>query len=150
MKQTHRSRAHNGGWFSILATVLILAFMGLIMPSFAGKHPYQELTDKIVDDIKIILRKHDLPVYHNKENRWLKYSAGTDSWIGGSPAYGLYLYEAYAIPLEAQMEIIEYLVKLHESRGRRETIRLQMRMEAFKPGLFKANPYFEMILNDMQ
>lgn len=48
------------------------------------------------------------------------------------------------------MKIIEYCMKLHESRGRRETIRLEMRTEPFKPGFFKPKPYFELILNNMQ
>lgn len=132
------------------SAILLLAFMWLSMDAFAGKHPYQELTDHLARDVREILIKHGMPVRHDRGNPWFSLSAGTDAWIGGKPAYALYLYETHEVPQAAQVEIIEYCMKLHESRGRRETIRLQMRTEARAPGLFKPKPYFALILNNMQ
>lgn len=131
----------------ILVAIFFFALLGPSVEAFAGKHPYQELTDKFGHDIREILIKHGMPVRHDRGNPWFGLSAGTDAWIGGNPAYTIFLYQADEIPKEAKLEIIDYCIKLHESRGRKEFISIEMRLEERKHGLFKTRPYFDLNLN---
>ena len=129
--------------------ILLMAIFFMSSVSFAGKHPHREFGMQLSKQVKSILRKHNMPVYDDRENKWFKIASGSDRWIGGNPSYGLYFYEAHEIPIAAQLEIIEYCMKIHELRGRKEVIRIQMRTEPYIIQSREPKPYFEMILNCM-
>ena len=134
-------------YINTLQYLIIIICLGGALTAMAGKHPYQPLGKEIGYTVIEILKKHGMPVYHDRENSWFYTSSGSDSWIGGNPSFGLHFYKGQEIPLEAQLEIIQYCMKLHESRGRKEIIRIEMRSQPFKPELFRPKPYFELTLN---
>jgi hypothetical protein len=126
--------------------ILIIFLCGTVSVN-AGKHPYQPLGHEISHTVIEILKKHGMAAYHDRVCPWFYYSSGSDSWIGGTPLIELYFYKGHEIPLEAQMEIIQYCMKLHESRGRKEIIRILIRDESFNYRVSKPKPYFELSLN---
>lgn len=128
---------------------LVMTIFFISSVSFAGKHAPREFGMQLSKQVKSILRKYNLPVYDDRENKWFKTASGSDRWIGGNPSYGLYFYEAHEIPIEAQLEIIEYCMKIDELRGRKEVIIIKMRTEPYIIQSREPKPYFEMILNCM-
>jgi len=118
----------------------------------AGKHPNNEFIFEIGDNIINILRNHNVNVQRRNEpgfgfdDKIVKFSDGGDSWFGGNKAYGIYLYKAYHIPIEARIEIVEYCMRIYEERGRSEQYTVSMRSQEFKPEFFKPDPFFELTL----
>lgn len=129
--------------------LLVIISLFISVPSHAGKHPPTEFGRQLSYDIQEILIKHNMPVHHDRADPWYKFGSGSDSWFAGNPSYTVYLFEANQITFAAKIEIIQHCIKVHESRGRIETIRIQMRTEPFKPELIRPKPYFEMTLNYM-
>jgi hypothetical protein len=120
--------------------------IGTTATTVAGIHAYPELGPKIAYSVVDILIKHGMPMQHDREDKWFRIGSGATRWIGGSPSYTVYLYEAHEIPLAAQVEIIDYCLRLYASTGHKNEIHIEMRTEAFEPKLFKPTPYFELIL----
>lgn len=129
--------------------ILIICLSGTVIAN-AGKHPYQQLGPEISHTVKEILKKHGMPVDQNKDNGWFKMNVGADSWIGGNPMFLLRLYKSHEIPIAAQLDIIQYCMKLHESRGRKEIIRIEIRVEPWKIKMNKPKPFFELTLNAIE
>jgi hypothetical protein len=130
-----------------LVAVIVLTLVMLTAPAYAGKHPYPELTDEIDNAILRILNKHGMPVSHDRSNPWLGLATGADAWIGGDPKYIVYFYQTDEIPRAAQLEVIDYLMTLHVSRGRRETLRLEMRRGVRTHTISKPKPDSELTLH---
>lgn len=134
-----------------LWTLIVMAIVGLTLGgnAMAGKHSPGSLAYKIPVEIIDIMRKHGMPIEHNKPatNKWFGFSHGTDRWIGGNPSYGLLFYDADQVPIQAQIEIIEYCMKLYEEQERNITITIHMMDEKFEPRLIKPAAFFELKLN---
>ena len=130
--------------------LLLIIFLCITLTANAGKHPYQPIGREISYNVIEILKKYGIPVKHDRGSKWYRSSQGSDSWVGGTPSLGVHLYNGLKIPHAAQMEIIQYCMKLHESRGRREIIRITIRKEFFEPLLIKPKPYFELTLDIMK
>jgi hypothetical protein len=125
----------------------ILAMMAFAPPAYPGKHPYPELTHELAKGVRDILIRHGMPVRHDRGNPWLSLAAGADAWIGGAPKYTVYFDQTDEIPRAAQLEVIDFLMTLHASRGRRETIRLEMRRGVRTHTISMPKPDFELTLH---
>jgi len=128
-------------------TVCCLFFFVIHLQSAsAGIYPYAELGPRLSHDIIEILKRHGMPVQHDREIPW--YS------ISGIPEkYTMYFSQADEIPLAAKVETIKYLMELYDERGRSEQYRLLMYKETKeeereKNGIFfkKIKPFFEMTI----
>jgi hypothetical protein len=146
MKVMAPSRTFPSFLMTLVAVIVLTSAMPSV-PAYAGKHPYPELTDELDNAVISIMSKHGLPIRHDRSNPWLGLAAGADAWIGGDPKYTVYFYQTDEIPRAAQLEVIDYLMTLHASRGRRETIRLEMRKGSNTHKIVEPKPDFELTLH---
>lgn len=115
---------------SLLLVLLLFCFMVItsLTMAYAGKHPYPELNDQIVDGVVNILIKHGMPVRGDRENPWYKCSYGPNK-------YSLYFYQSNEIPQQAIVEVVGYIMDLYEKNGRKDRFSILMYREPFKPRL---------------
>ena len=135
---------------SLIGLCVLISCLAFSESTLAGKHAAQDNEIKIATEVRGILIQHGMPVRQDRENKWFKIAAGGTSWIGGSPSYTLFFYDAREIPLPAQVAIFDYCLKFYESNARKSEVRIEMRTEAFEPTLFKPMPYLEFILKSIE
>ena len=89
-----------------------------LQPAQAG-HPYPDLLPHIAHEVREILMKNGMPVRHDGESPWSKFS--------GVPGdYTIYFYLADEIPQAAQLDTIRLCMDLYEQRERKERFRIEM------------------------
>jgi len=137
-----------------LRACLCGALLAAWLPAVAGTHgdgpASPELSDRIESDVRQILARHGLPLAEQGDNPWFAVRPVL-SFVGvGEVSYLLYLDRMDEVPLAARAEIVEYCMRLHESMGRGEYIRLQMRATPRQRTLFPPQPDFELVLSDVR
>lgn len=130
----------------IILVVMLLAF---IRPATAGISAYAEFERTLAPATIEILKKHGLPVAHNRECPWFYQSC-----IPGS--YTLKFHQADEIPQQAILDIIKMCMNYYEQRGRKELFRIVIYRESHKKWreslflgigvLTTMKPYFELII----
>jgi hypothetical protein len=130
---------------------LLIVFVPLtVVPTAAaGKHPYAEFKDTVSYETVEILKRHGMPVAHDREDPWFHISG-----IPGS--YTIQLNRSDEIPQAAVLDIVKLCMDFYEQRGRKERFRIVMYRESheeWRKSLFLGigalagiKPYFELII----
>lgn len=72
-------------------------------------------------------------------------------WIDIKPIYAMHFYEADQIPVAARTQLIDYLINLHEARGRNFTLYLRMTRDRYKkPQITMPPAFIELKLNRIE
>jgi len=131
----------------------------------ASEHQPENILEKIVYGSTEVLQRNgfnmlkydvrngshtDLPLSSGPPN--IGFFAYKDtSWIGGESSYKMSFYEADKIPVAARMQLIVYLVKLHEAEGRGFTLSLRMMRDKYKkPQIIEPAVFIELKLNQIE
>lgn len=134
-----------------LVVHLLLALTLLVMaqPATAGKHPYPEFRDTISYEAVEVLKKHGMPVTHDRDQPWFAISG-----IPGS--YTIWLYRSDEIHQQAVLDIVKLCMDFYEQRGRKESFRIVMYRESadeWRKSLFLGigdlttmKPFFELTI----
>lgn len=133
---------------------LCCALFAVCLPAAAGapgeRPVHRELSERIAFDVREIMLRHGMVVSHEGEDPWFSV-APLLNFIGvGEVYYLLYLDRMHEVPLAARMEIVEYCMRLHDSLGGGEYIRLQMRATPRQRALLRSKPEFELVLSDVR
>ena len=135
----------------VLGKHLLLALTLLVMaqPAAAGKYPYAKFQDTVAYETIEILKKHGLPVTHDRELPWFYISA-----IPGS--YTLKFHRADEIPQQAVLDIVKLCMDFYVQRGRKEYFHIVMYRESheeWRKSLFLGvatlttmKPFFELTI----
>lgn len=132
------------------ALLNLVLLLGTFLPTFlaiAGKYPYADFKDTIVYETVEILKRHGMPVAHDRELPWF--------YISGIPgSYTLSFYQADEIPQQAVLDSVKLCMEVYEQRGRKERFRIVMYRESAKEWrdslflgvgvLTTMKPYFEL------
>lgn len=146
----------------VVAVFFWQLFLGSAM---ASEHQPANILEKIVYGSIEVLQKNgfnmlkydvrngshtDLPLSSGPPN--IGFFAHKDtSWIGGGASYKMNFYEVDKIPVAARMQLIAFLVKLHEAEGRSFTLTLRMMRDQYKkPEIIKPAAYIELKLNQIE
>lgn len=123
--------------------------LAITPPVWAGKYPYAEFLPTLSYATVEILKKHGMPVAHDRDNPWA-YSAG----IPGS--YTLKFHRADEIPQQAVLDIVKLCMDFYEQRGRKERFRIVMYHASHKEwrkslflgigGITTMKPFFELTI----
>lgn len=103
---------------------LLTVMSALLVPSaFAGKYPYAEFKDTVGYEVKEVLKKHGMPVAHNREQPWF--------FISGIPgSYTIWLHRSDEIPQQAVLDIVKLCMDFYLQRNRKESFRVVMYRES--------------------
>lgn len=134
---------------SSIGLILFVLLLGVTPPAAAGKYPYAEFKDTVGYEAKEILKKHGLPVAHDRESPWFAISG-----IPGS--YTVWLHKSDEIPQQAVLDIMKLCMDFYEQRGRKEHFRIVVYRESkeeWRKSLFLGigmlagvKPYFELTI----
>jgi hypothetical protein len=138
-------------WRKVRAAHLlfVLVQLAIVPTAMAGIYPYAEFKDTVSYEAKEILKKHGMPVAHDRESPWFA--------ISGVPgSYTIWLYQSDEIPQPAVLEIVKLCMDFYEQRGRKERFRIVMYRESeeeWRKSLFLGigalagiKPYFELTI----
>jgi len=133
--------------------LLAIPLLAMSLSAVAGKYPYAEFMDTIAYEAIEILKKHGMPVTHDRELPWL-YTSG----IPGS--YTLILHQADEIPQQAVLDIVKLCINYYEQHGRKERYRVVIYRESaeeWRKSLFLGigvlttmKPYFELTIGEKE
>ncbi|MDX5363535.1 MAG: hypothetical protein LPJ91_05210 [Pseudazoarcus pumilus] len=133
---------------------LCCALFAACLPAMGGERgkagQFPELSMQIAFDVREIMIRHGMPLSHEGEDPWFSVQPMLNFVGVGEVSYLLYLDRMNEVPMAARMEIVEYCMRLHESVGGREYIRLQMRATPRQQALLRPKPDFELVLNDVR
>jgi len=133
---------------------LCCALLAACMSAMAGERgkgrDFPELSMQITFEVREILMRHGMPLGHEGENPWFSVTPLLNFVGVGEVYYLLYLDSMHEVPQAARMEIVEYCMRLHESVGGGEYMRLQMRATPRQRALLRSRPAFELVLSDMR
>ncbi|WP_322520827.1 hypothetical protein SR882_08535 [Guyparkeria halophila] len=129
--------------------LFVLVQLVIVPTAMAGKYPYAEFKDTVDYEALEILKKHGVPVAHDRESPWFA--------ISGVPgSYTIWLYQSDEIPQPAVLEIVNLCMDFYEQRGREERFRIVMYRESqeeWRKSLFLGigalagiKPYFELTI----
>lgn len=132
---------------------LCSALLAVSLPALAGVYGDQRpiwpmLSDRIEHDVREIMIRHGMPLSHEGEDPWFSVRPVLNLVGVGEVSYLMYLDRMNEVPLAARIEIIEYCMRLHETRGRHDYMRLQMRAAPRQTTLLRPKPEFELVLGD--
>ena len=119
----------------LLFFTLLMAFAS---SALAGKHPYADFMVTIEYESIEILKKHGMPVTHDREIPWLGISG-----IPGS--YTLWIHQSDEIPQQAILDMVKQNMNFYEQRGHKETFRIVVYRESkeqWRKSLFLGIGYF--------
>jgi hypothetical protein len=134
-----------------LALRLLFAssILAISLSAMAGKYPYAEFVPTLAHETIEILKKHGMPVTHDRGNPWF-----TLSGIPGS--YTLHFSQSDEIPRQAVLDVVQLCMDFYEQRGRRERFRIFLYRESreeWRKSLFLGigmlagvKPYFELTI----
>lgn len=132
--------------------VLVLLLLCMIAPNlWAGKYPYAEFKDTVAYEAIEVLKKHGLPVSHDRELPWF--------YISGIPgSYTLSFYQSDEIPQQAVLDIVRLCIEFYGQRGRKERFHMVMYHESheeWRKSLFLGigplttmKPFFELTIGE--
>lgn len=131
--------------------ILLLGACLTSSPAFAGKYPNPEFMKTFEYEAIEILKKHGMPVTHDRELPWL-YTDG----IPGS--YLLKFHRADEIPQQAVVEIAGMCLSYYDQRGRKERFHVVMYRESHEEWrkslllgvgvLTTMKPFFELTIGE--
>lgn len=136
---------------SLRSIVLVLLFLVAAAPAMAGKYPYAEFIPALSYETVEILKKHGMPMTHDREDSWFKISGVPGSYI-------LKFHRADEIPQQAVLDIVKLCLDFYEQRGRKERFRIVMYRESheeWRESLFlgigaltNMEPFFELTIGE--
>lgn len=129
--------------------ILISMLLVFARPAWAGKYPYAEFQATVGHSVIEVLKKHNLPVAHDRDNHWFSISA-----IPGS--YTIFLHRADEIPQQAVLDIVKLCMDFYEQRERKERFRIVVYRESKEEwrkslplgigAMAGVKPYFELTI----
>lgn len=129
--------------------LFVLVQLAIIPTAAAGKYPYAEFKDTVGYETVEILKRHGMPVAHDREDPWFHISG-----IPGS--YTIQLNRSDEIPQAAVLDIVKLCMDFYEQRGRKERFRIVMYRESYEEwrkslflgigALAGIKPYFELTI----
>lgn len=131
--------------------LLALTLLTMAQPAAAGKYPYARFQDTVDYETIEILKKHGMPVTHDRELPWF--------YISGIPgSYTLKFHQADEIPQQAVLDIVKLCMDFYMQRGRKERFHVVMYRETHEEwrkslflgiGVFTTmKPYFELTIGE--
>lgn len=107
----------------VVHLLFLLTLLAMAQHAVASKYPYAEFKDTVAYEAIEVLKKHGMPVSHDRELPWF--------YISGIPgSYTIWLYQSDNIPTQAVLDIVKLCLDFYVQRGRKELFRIVMYRES--------------------